>query len=203
MKIFLTDKEDHKKLIQELEEKGANFHFFPPKEDIPITIVVKGIHSTFTPDEVEDEFSNIFPNITLISVSRFITRKNGLGKGEREPPYLPNMFKITVAPGSDINDIVKTKIFLNQIVKWEKPFSQGPLQCHRCQEIGHLAINCRRSFVCVKCAKNHGPGNCQLNKEELPLCANCGQKGHPASYRGCIYFNRYLKNLKPKKKFKL
>ncbi|CAG5093148.1 Protein of unknown function [Cotesia congregata] len=47
--------------------------------------------------------------------------------------------------------------------------------------------------LCVKCGKDHGPikeGNkCELEKAALKdiFCINCGQKGHPVSYPGCLY----------------
>ena len=47
----------------------------------------------------------------------------------------------------------------------------------------------------MRCSKNYEKGKCELQdtdpKEKL-TCANCGETGHPASYKGC----KYMKHVK-------
>lgn len=42
------------------------------------------------------------------------------------------------------------------------------------------------------------PGECNQTKDanSVPVCVNCGEEGHPASWRGCSYYNNYVLNKK-------
>lgn len=72
------------------------------------------------------------------------------------------------------------------------------IQCRRCQIWGHIAKNCSAEYKCVKCKQPHLPGECPRNvlKDTDPCCVNCGETGHPANWRGCPFFKKYLENKK-------
>lgn len=78
-------------------------------------------------------------------------------------------------------------------ISTEAPKTQrGPLQCYRCQRIGHTSGNCHHVTRCVRCGGDHAVTSCPRTREEEPTCSNC--KGtHAACYRGCPY----LKQAKP------
>lgn len=82
---------------------------------------------------------------------------------------------------------------LDQVISWERPNSNfREVQCKRCQKWGHIARNCSRPFSCVKCDSVHEPGAClQGQNGDNPKCVNCGEIGHPASWRGCSAFKEY------------
>ncbi|KAH8265068.1 hypothetical protein KR026_001599 [Drosophila bipectinata] len=57
-------------------------------------------------------------------------------------------------------------------------------QCHRCQGFGHMKADCRREFVCMKCAGSHPTFACSKPRHTAACCVNCkGQ--HISAYRGC------------------
>ena len=61
-----------------------------------------------------------------------------------------------------------------------KLFIPKPIQCFKCQSYGHLANECMKDKVCIRCAQVH-EGQCQTKD---PVCANCkGQ--HQANYKEC------------------
>lgn len=62
-----------------------------------------------------------------------------------------------------------------------------PVQCHRCQKFGHSKNNCRRSFVCLKCAGGHPTTVCNKPRNTSGMCANCNGE-HIASFKGCPMF---------------
>ena len=61
-----------------------------------------------------------------------------------------------------------------------KLYVPKPLQCFKCQSFGHLANDCKKDKVCIRCAQVH-EGRCQVKD---PVCINCkGQ--HQANYKQC------------------
>jgi len=57
-----------------------------------------------------------------------------------------------------------------------------PIQCYKCQTIGHKAFSCQKLQVCAKCAKTgHHHSDCL---EEIPKCALCGGP-HEAFSKNC------------------
>lgn len=57
------------------------------------------------------------------------------------------------------------------VVLFSWPLCLQPLQCFRCQRLGHISKKCKHR--CVKCAGNHSPG--PLN------CINC-KSNHPTNF---------------------
>lgn len=87
-------------------------------------------------------------------------------------------------------DLLKVKALAYQRIRWERLRKPLLYQCRRCQRVGHSGKNCHLEFRCVKCAAAHGPGKCPIEAtrgKEALKCSNCGQSGHPASYRECTY----------------
>lgn len=83
------------------------------------------------------------------------------------------------------------------MVSWGTLKKKGVFQYRNCQRIGHASSNCSLDFRCVKCDESHEPGKCTISTKTDTTnlkCANCGQNGHPASYKGCSYLKIH-KNL--------
>lgn len=70
----------------------------------------------------------------------------------------------------------------------------GEIQCHRCQRWGHTAKNCNSHLNCVKCDTQHKPGECTRIRSDTsdPFCVNCGETGHPANWKGCPTYKKYI-----------
>jgi hypothetical protein len=48
----------------------------------------------------------------------------------------------------------------------------GPLQCYRCQELGHKAFSCIKTQICARCAQTgHHHSECRA---AIPKCVPCG-----------------------------
>jgi hypothetical protein len=57
-----------------------------------------------------------------------------------------------------------------------------PVQCFKCQELGHKAFQCKNNQRCAKCAKEgHHHGSCS---EAIPKCIPCGGP-HESFSRSC------------------
>jgi hypothetical protein len=60
---------------------------------------------------------------------------------------------------------------------------KGPVQCKRCQRLGHTQRNCGYTPRCVACGEAHKSGGWSTPKKQLKCCG-CGEN-HTANYRGC------------------
>ena len=128
------------------------------------------------------------PNTEVIKVSRFQFDKN-------QPEQSHHLAQLS--NNSKLSHIFKIKSLVYQRVKWEHLKEPKLFQCRRCQRVGHASSNCHRPYRCVKCAQNHEIDKCPIIKEADKAalkCANSGNTGHPASYKGCPYlkFASYL-----------
>ncbi len=65
-----------------------------------------------------------------------------------------------------------------------------PIQCYKCQQFDHVAMNCNADTVCQKCAGNHLKKDCLNDKEQ---CANCGEE-HQSSFYRCEIYKQKLEN---------
>ncbi|XP_049829206.1 uncharacterized protein LOC126267938 [Schistocerca gregaria] len=61
-----------------------------------------------------------------------------------------------------------------------------PVQCFRCQKLGHFAADCTGRLACSKCAKSHLTRDCTKPREAAATCCNCGGS-HAVNHRGCSY----------------
>ena len=62
-----------------------------------------------------------------------------------------------------------------------RPFVGLPVQCYRCQRLGHTAQGCRAKVRCLVCGGEHNKEVC--NSQQLK-CANCGGD-HTANSKHC------------------
>lgn len=167
-----------------LNKAGTNFYTYTHKDNKRPTYVLKGLHNSYSEDEVLEELkSKQMSDITFCKVSRLIT-KSATDNNTVVPIYI-----VQLSPDSNTSSLTNIKYIDFQVIKWERLRKKESLQCKRCQRIGHAASNCYMSYRCVKCNEGHGPGECVLpkstNEKDKLFCANCNEYGYPASYRGC------------------
>lgn len=148
-------------------------------------MLLKGLNSSYNEKEVLDELKSLcITNVEFNKVVRFVTNKS-----KQDNRILP-IFVVQITPQSELSNLRKIKYLFHQQIYWEKLMRRDPIQCKKCQRIGHAASNCNLPYRCVKCDSKHEPGKCPcqphtlIEKEKL-FCVNCNDYGHPASYRGC------------------
>ena len=61
---------------------------------------------------------------------------------------------------------------------------KGPLQCKRCQRLGHTLRYCGYAPRCVACGEAHLSAACSTPQQQVKCCSFCGN--HTVSYRGCV-----------------
>ena len=110
----------------------------------------------------------------VISVERM---KKRTAKGWVNSQSVKISFKTT--------DLPKSLTILHSYYK-VRPYVSEPLQCYKCQRLGHRADSCKGKTRCLLCGGEHNNKDCSTKKEEDFKCANCGG-AHKANSRECKY----------------
>ena len=73
-----------------------------------------------------------------------------------------------------------------------RPYISEPLQCYRCQRLGHKAESCKGKPRCLLCSEQHSTKDCKYKNEDDFKCANCGGS-HKANSVKCEIYNKARK----------
>lgn len=180
MQIQCSTAADKKVFIAKLEQQKHKFYTFTEPEDKSSIFILKGHHEIANDELCSAMQAEGIPaqKVTLLSENQgrpiFLVH---FKRGEMNIAQLSHQHK-------SIGQL---------LIKWEllDKNRKRPTQCHNCQEWGHSARNCGRSYRCIKCTDGHGPGLCQRTiRDGNPTCCNCKQ-AHPANSRQCQAFLDY------------
>lgn len=189
-KLFLADPLVHADMMRLLKEKQIPAYSFTPKELRQTSLILRGLYHCCEVSDIKDDLNKNALG-AVFKVTKFTT-KHSVNNG-----YDTGLFLVTLCPGKTLTDVANIKSVLSQIVKWETPKKkEQEIQCHRCQKWGHVAKNCSSQFKCVKCDQTHATGECQRTRtdDSAPHCVNCNEAGHPANWRGCPFYKKFLKS---------
>lgn len=167
-----------------LVQHNYQFYTYGLEEEVPVKIVLKGLHRSVTSEEVRNSLRDQgHEPLDIIQ----LTRK---GSDIKIPTFI-----LKYAPGKDIKPVTSIKHLFYTKIYWEKfKSSQRVQQCYRCQEMGHISVNCTLPERCVRCSGPHKNQDC---KSDILKCANC-KGNHAASNPDCPARVKTV-NLKPKK----
>lgn len=188
-KIYFSDSTVHTEMMALLRTKNIHSYSFTPKELKQDSLILRGLCFDSEPEAIKLELDSMVPDV-VATVSKFST------PGSRKKNVETGLFLVSLLPGKKLTDVKHIKGLLHQVICWETPKKKDKeIQCHRCQRWGHTARNCNSAFNCVKCDQEHLPGEClRVRSEDSdPHCVNCGEAGHPANWRGCPTYKRYIK----------
>jgi len=147
-----TDSTQFRLVQNALIKLGTEFHTFSLPEERSIKVVLKGIPTDISNEELKDELESLGYNIKY--VRRFGTPDKPM------PICLVHIAANTIA--KDIF-LLNNLFFLQISVKPFKP--SGPAKCFSCQRFGHGSRNCGHPPRCVKCAGNHNANACPKTPE--------------------------------------
>lgn len=204
--LKVINKEDHTKIKNLLNEHKYSFFTYTPKDEKPISLVIKKLSSTWDENDIRSYLEEKKLNIKILKLIKLEGNKW--------------IFKLS--HDSDIKAFRRQQFMLNEGIKIQNYKREGFIMCKNCQRHGHVAGNCNMPYRCVKCRNSeHGPGNCPIppkekNNEEivvtdpitgqvkksigLPVyCCNCDVEGHVASYKKCPTRLKLLERLSQKK----
>lgn len=178
--VTLETLDDHGTIKQFLAQQKIPFYTYTTRDKKPVRLVLKGVHHTYTPEEIVEDLST--KKIKAESVQPMFAK----GKVPMD------MFIVNFEQSTKIMELTKTvKYVCHQTVSWQ-PFIKKDIgtQCRKCQRFGHAASNCGLEYRCVKCIHRHAPGDCPLEDDKPATCVNCNGN-HPANYKKCSAYTKY------------
>ena len=196
--LYLQSLNDYIKAKEILTAANTAYYTYTPKSQKLHTYLLKRLGNSFREAEILEDLKALkIDEIQFTKVSRFATRKLG------ENNILLPIYIVQVSPNSNIGKLQKINRLNYLKAHWEKIKKNDVTQCHKCQRIGHTAQNCNLKYRCVKCTEPHGPGECEIEKEDVIgkekiYRVNCKKFGHPASYKGCPKLVELRKKLNEK-----
>ena len=181
--VYCRSLVDYQKTKDLMERDSIRFYSYTPRALRPYNVVVKGLSGCYEEEDVRGHLADLKIQLELVKVSHIGADRWLLQLGRQ----------------SDLEGLYQVKYFLHCRVYMTKYKKSGVTQCFNCQRFGHVAINCKMQFRCVKCASTHTPGACPIlsreeeaeNPEEVgparpPVkCVNCNAFGHTAGSLQC------------------
>lgn len=173
IRILPQTSDDHRAMSKLLSKNDDTpFYTYRLEEEKSLMIVIRNIPCEVECVDVQNDL--IDQGFHPTKVTRMINKRTHKPMPlviVQLPKTEKNIYNIETVAGMVIQiEALKTN---NQVV-----------QCFRCQKYGHGQTHCTAEYKCVKCSKNHRAYECDMTKNEKPICANCGEN-HVASYRGC------------------
>lgn len=187
VKIQLAKGKHFKPVIEMLDNNKTQYHTYKPKTEKSFRVVVKGLHSSITTEDITTALEKLGHEVTNVwNIKHRITKQ-----------ALP-MHYVDIKTKDNNKSIYNIKELSQNVVKVEPPHVKRIIpQCTRCQSYGHTKNFCRKLEKCVKCAGNHNTKNCERKERDNNVkCINCNGT-HPANYRGCIVHKQLQQNLYP------
>ena len=187
--------------------KDYDFYTYSTSDSKPHNLLIKGLPNYYPEDQIRNSIVEKLPEIKIISLKKFEVPKRFIKNNSKRYDNL-KIWQLIIEPVNDVNKILDVNNLLNINIKIEKFNNTEITQCKNCQQYGHVAINCNRPRICVRCALHHEIGNCKLpqpvfdnngvqHPETIPTCVNCGLKGHPSNYR-CDFYKNLIQKIKKK-----
>ena len=176
VKINTHDSDGFRAVTKCFVEQKIPHYTYQNKQDRPITVMIKGIHKSWSNEEVLDDLRNQFGTNSVLKVNRKLEWKS---KNPLDMCLVDFQKDLDVDKIYSINQVLKGRVTVYPIKS-----SKHPSQCKRCQEFHHTRNYCAKPPRCVKCAKGHFTEECTKAKDTPAKCANCFGD-HTANYRGC------------------
>jgi hypothetical protein len=156
----------------------VTFHTFSLPKDRCVRLVVRNLGRRMPEGIVKGEIDNL-----RIRVQAVLQLRSG-HRGQETSNALTPHFIVSVARGANVARLRSLTELCGLRASVDTYIAlKGPLQCNRCQRIGHTQRYCRYAPRCVAWGEAHFSGECCTSKQQLKCCS-CGGN-HTANYRLC------------------
>ncbi|GBN41523.1 hypothetical protein AVEN_257586-1 [Araneus ventricosus] len=180
--------EDRDKIIETLDKTEKEYVLSEPPESRPLKIVIKNLPPDHSKDRIVKELEENEYKVIRINQLRNYRLKTFL------PIFLVELAKTPIA--NNIFQVEKINNFNVIIEHYRK--KQRATMCYKCSDFFHSARNCKCKPRCIKCNGTHETRMCSIKtKIENPICINCKENGHLASWKGCPKYPVIKNNTPP------
>jgi len=158
IKIQFTSINDFRDFRKLCETKQIQFHSFRDPTKRMYAVIMKGVPVSYSEKYIFDELSRL--GYPILSVYRLYDKsKNPI-----------ETCALDLKNSLEARDILKLIRFEYCVVKvLPRPKSNSPIQCKKCQRIGHSQANCFLTARCVRCDGNHHWSQCTRDKSLKPI----------------------------------
>ena len=175
MKVSLSTPDDYRSVTTLMVERNIEHHTWNLEPKKHQRFVVRGLPKNADPDDILTELQEMGYNATAVIQLTGTDRETG--KKRAFPLFTVTLVIPHGEAPVDFTDIEKLQ---HCCITTEKPRERnGPIQCYRCQRIGHKSAYCHHAVRCVCCGGSHDAKVCPLEKSAAAICANC-KGSHPA-----------------------
>ncbi|CAH0384260.1 unnamed protein product [Bemisia tabaci] len=186
LKLQLETTAEFRLIQRALKAENKTFYYFQLPQEKPFKVVIKGIHTSYSEEDVKIALEELGYTILRVHRGMKITRtpiEGNPSASTKSMEPIPIVF-VDLPKGDESKKIHNLDRLLHQVIKVEAPKSSKWLpQCKRCMLYGHTRNFCNMPPRCVKCLGPHGTADCNKT-EEGARCVLCGGD-HPANYKGC------------------
>jgi hypothetical protein len=163
------------------DSRGVSFHTFSQPKDRSVRLLVKNVGKTMPDCVVQEELAAL--GISAQGVMQLRSgRRSQDGTQDR---LLTPHFNVSVPRGPEVTKLRSLTEHCGLRISVETYAApKGPVQCKRCQRLGHTRRNCGYTPRCVACGEAHQSGGCSTPKEQLKCCGCEGN--HTASWLGSV-----------------
>ena len=182
MKVCLTTIEDYHDVTVMINELKMKYHTWSVNPARARRVIIRGLPSNTLPEDILQELKDQGFNPSAVVQLSETDRET---KVKRNFPLFAATFRANF--GEAFAELSSLKVLLHCRVTTEAPREKsGPIQCHRCQRVGHKEEFCKQLARCVCCGEQHESVTCKLPKDVKGVCCNCGGR-HSANWGGCPY----------------
>jgi hypothetical protein len=190
--------EGFKHLQTMLSAKMFPFFTYDTKEERLFKVVLKGLPSGESTEDVQNEILKLLEPIAPVQVIKM--KMKSRPRESRHGNF--NEYFLVHFKSSELNNLKaleKASLMFHTRVQWEHFRRTGGIenltQCRKCQSWGHGTRNCFMIQKCMNCGdSSHSKDNCPVKDHPTKFhCANCG-KPHKANFWECETRKAILKS---------
>jgi hypothetical protein len=194
-RIVTKEMPDFSAIKKYLDNNNLSYFTFFPKSEKPIKAVICHLPMNSPAQDISDGLMDL--GFDIISVEQMSTTRRSPSE-ETQTKNLP-LFLISLPRAAKSQEIYQLTALSHIAIRLEAHRAQkGLMQCHNCQQCGHVWANCRQPPHYLWCGGGHLHKECP--EKENAACCNCQlverEKLHPANYRGCRHVREELQRRK-------
>ena len=154
-----------------------------PSETPAKVLVIKGIHTSITEEQVREELEK--QGINIIKLHRITS------KATQQPTTFIKIYLTNPNQSAGLlHEGFYMDLFQHRVEKARPPPTIK--QCFKCQQFNHISTSCTNPIVCLRCGENHHHKTCPNEKRQAKY-ANCAGE-HSAASKSCPV---YLSHMTP------
>ncbi len=195
-RVLTESLQDHTTFCGYLKNHLHKFYTFDTKSAKPFKVVMKGLSSEQSTDEIKNELQVLlgFAPSQVILMKKKSNANSRFGLSQQN--YLIHFNRNEV---NNLKIFDKVQFLFHVRVKWEHYRKHGGngqniTQCRRCQLFGHGTDHCNMEPKCMICGNLfHTKGECPVKESAAFKCANCGEN-HKSNFWDCPIRKRVLES---------